>query len=62
MTIVCDPSLEMESSKSQAGEGTTPFMAPELLVPSQSGLDRCTPTKEADIYAMGIVTYQARIA
>ena len=58
MTIVHDPSLEMESSKSEVGGGTTSFMAPELLVPSRFGLDRCMPTKEADIYAMAMAIYQ----
>ena len=58
MTIVHDPSLGMESSKSELGGGTTPFMAPELLVPSRFGLGKCIPTKEADIYAMAMVIYQ----
>lgn len=58
MTIVHDPSLGMESSASDAGGGTTPFMAPELLVPSKFGLRKCIPTKEADIYAMAMVIYQ----
>ena len=58
MTIVHDPSLEMESSSSEAGRGTAPFMAPELLVPSKFNLDKSTPTKEADVYAMGMVIYQ----
>ena len=58
MTIVHDPSLGMESSKSEVGGGTTPFMAPELLVPSRFGLDKCMPTREADVYAMGMVIYQ----
>jgi len=62
MTIVYDPSLEMETSKSRAGGGTTPFMAPELLIPSRFGLDKCIHTKEADIYAMGMVIYQVRTA
>jgi len=60
MTIVHDPSLSMESSKSHAGGGTTPFMAPELLVPSKFKLDKCTPSKEADMYAVGMVVYQVR--
>ena len=62
MTIIHDPGLEMESSKSEVGGGTTPFMAPELLVPSRFGLEKCTPTKEADIYAMAMVIYQVRTA
>ena len=35
-------------------------MAPELLVPSRFGLDKRTASKEADVYAMAVVTYQAR--
>jgi len=62
MTIVHDPSLGMESSKSAAGGGTVPFMAPELLVPARFGLRRCTPSKEADVYAIGMVTYQVHTA
>ena len=56
MTIVHD--LEMESTKTEVGGGTTPFRAPELLVPSEFGLEKCTPTKEADIYATAMVIYQ----
>jgi hypothetical protein len=58
MTIVHGPSLEMDSSESEMGGGITPFMAPELLVPSKFGLDRCAPSKEGDIYAMAMVIYQ----
>jgi hypothetical protein len=59
MTVVYDPSLEMESSRTELDGGTTSFMAPERLVPSQFGLDdRGSPTKEADIYAMAMVIYQ----
>ena len=62
MTIVYDPSLGMESSKSELGGRTTPFTAPELLVPSRFGLDKCMPSKEADIYAIAMVFYQVRVA
>jgi hypothetical protein len=62
MTIVHDPSLGMESSKSEVGGGTTPFTAPELLVPSKFGMEKCTPTKEADIYAISMVIYQVPAA
>ena len=48
----------MESSGSEVGVGTTPFAAPELLFPSKFGLDKPTPAKEADIYAMAMVIYQ----
>ena len=61
MTVVHDPSLEMASSDSEVGGGTTPFMAPELLVPSKFGLEKATPTMGADIYAMGMVIYQVLI-
>ena len=59
---MCDPSLGVELSESIVGEGATPFMAPELLFPSRFGLEKCTSTKEADIYAMGMVVYQVRTA
>ena len=58
MTIVHDPNLRMESSAFTVSEETTPFMAPELLVPSRFGLDRCAPSKEGDIYAMAMAIYQ----
>ena len=58
VTIMHDPNLGMESSKSTVNGGSTPFMAPELLVPSRFGLDKCTSSKEADIYAMAMVIYQ----
>ena len=58
MTIVHDPGLGMQSSKSELGGGTTPFMPPELLVPYRFGIEKCIPTKEADVYAMGMVIYQ----
>ena len=61
-TIMCDPSLGVELSESIADGGATPFMAPELLFPSKFGLEKYTPTKEADIYAMGMVIYQVRTA
>ena len=62
MTIVHNPDLEMVSSKSAVAGGTTPFMAPELLVPSRFGLDKCVPTKGADVYAMAMTIYQVRVA
>ncbi|KAF9781364.1 kinase-like domain-containing protein [Thelephora terrestris] len=59
MTVVDDPSLGMEAEETEVDGGTTPFMAPERLVPSRFGLDfRGSPTKEADIYAMAMVIYQ----
>ena len=68
MAIVHDPSLGMTSSKAAEsegegegeGEGTIPFMSPELLDPPRFKLKKCTPSKEADIYAMAMVIYQVR--
>ena len=60
MTIVYDPNLDMESSRTHESGGTTFFMPPEHLVPSRFGLDKFVPSKEADIYAMGMVIYQVR--
>ena len=34
------------------------YLAPELLDPSFFGLENRTPTKESDIFAFGMVTYQ----
>ena len=42
--------------------GTVRYMAPELLNPSGFGLENSNPTKESDIYAFGMVTYQVRNA
>jgi serine/threonine protein kinase len=38
--------------------GTASFMAPELLLPTRFGLDKGVPSKEADIYALGMTVYQ----
>lgn len=39
-------------------QGTTSFMAPELLLPDKFGLSKGVPSKEADIYALGLTVYQ----
>ena len=39
-------------AKDEVGGGMTPFTAPELLVPSKFGLDKCMPSKEAKVYAI----------
>lgn len=39
-------------------QGTVSFMAPELLLPSKFGLDKGVPSKEADVYALGMTVYQ----
>jgi len=33
-------------------------MAPELLLPTKFGLEKGVPSKEADIYALGMTIYQ----
>jgi len=38
-------------------EGTVSFMAPELLS-TRFGLDKVVPSKEADVFALGMTTYQ----
>ena len=40
------------------GGGTPPYMAPELIFPPKFGLDRVRLSKEADIYAFGMVVYE----
>lgn len=57
MTIVYDEAGGPEST-SALGGGTTPFMAPELLCPSKFGKSRCLVSKEADVYAFGMVILQ----
>ena len=39
-------------------QGTVCFTAPELLFPTKFGLDKGVPSKEADVYALGMMVYQ----
>ena len=39
-------------------QGTVSFMAPELLLPGNFGLAKGVPSKEADVYALGMTVYQ----
>ena len=39
-------------------QSTTPYIAPELLLPSKYGLEKGVPSKEADVYALGVTVYQ----
>ena len=41
-----------------AEQGTMAFMAPELLFSAKFGLEKGVPSKEADIYALGMTVYQ----
>jgi len=58
MTMVFDPVQPMACSAKLAGDTVT-FMSPELLVPSKFGTKDLAPTPEADIYAFGLVIFQA---
>jgi len=39
-------------------QGTAYFTAPELLSPTDFGLEKGVPSKEADVYALGMTVYQ----
>lgn len=45
--------VEMSSEE----QGTAAFMAPELLSPAKFGLEKGVPSKEADIYSVGMTAY-----
>ena len=60
MTIVYDEDGGPESTSALCG-GTTPFMAPELLSPAMFRKTRCQVSKEADVYAFGMVILQVRL-
>ena len=57
-----DPNLlslnHRDSLMSFVEGGSYPWMSPELLDPNE-GNDR--PTKESDIYALGMVVYEVRM-
>ena len=55
--MVLDPQNPMSCSVKLEG-GTITFMAPELLAPSKFELKNAVPTREADIYAFGLVILQ----
>jgi len=54
LTRVTNLSVRASSEES----GTVSFMAPELLHPARFGLEKGVPSKEADIYALGMTVYQ----
>jgi len=53
-TRVTTISVRMSSEE----QGTASFMAPELLLSEKFGLEKGVPSKEADIYALGMTVYQ----
>ena len=57
LTIVSDPTV-FTTSSSVAACGTTRWMSPELLHPSEFGLKDHRPTIESDCYALGMVIYE----
>ena len=63
MTIVHDPQLAAHYWKvASKYRWSNSFKGPELFFPSNFRLlDRCKPTKEADIYAMAMSIYQVLV-
>ena len=53
-TRITTTPVEMSSKE----QGTASFTAPELLFPTDFGLKKGVPSKEADIYALGMTVYQ----
>jgi len=60
MTIAYNDAGGPESTSAPCG-GTTPFMAPELLSPTMFQKTRCRVSKEADVYAFGMVILQVSL-
>ena len=56
VTTVSDPASTTMSTSAKGG--TTRWMSPELLDPSQLGLKDSQPTRESDRYALGMVIYE----
>lgn len=56
-TTIPDPDQPISHGVQLGGDMTT-FMSPELLVPSEFGLENSIPTHEADIYAFAMVILQ----
>jgi serine/threonine protein kinase len=44
------------------GSGTLRWTAPELLIPKEFDLDKSVPSKESDIYSLGMVIYEVVFA
>ena len=54
----CTLATPVEMPDEGEEQGTPSFMAPELLLPTKFGLEKGGPSKEADIYALGMTAYQ----
>jgi serine/threonine protein kinase len=55
-TIASD--LLQDHSLNSFGSGTIRWMSPELFVPSEFSLDKYIPSKESDVYALGMLIYE----
>jgi serine/threonine protein kinase len=58
LTTIIPDSIAGYSVTAVESAGTARWMAPQLLVPEEYGLTKCTLTKESDIYALGMVMYE----
>lgn len=58
MEIVIGPTVVERDSMTTPKLGHTCYMAPELLDPPQFGFEHGNPSKESDIYAFAMVTYE----
>ncbi|KAF9645571.1 kinase-like protein [Thelephora ganbajun] len=54
--LTCVATVSMRISSEE--QGTVSFMAPELLFSGRFGLAKAVPSKEADVYALGMTVYQ----
>jgi serine/threonine protein kinase len=57
MTIISD-SLSVYNTTTAQIRGTIRWMAPELLSPEDFGFDNCSPSRQSDVYAFGMVVYE----
>lgn len=60
--MITDPNTVDPGSTTSPSDGTVRYMAPELLNPAGFGLSVSNPSKKSDIYALGVTTYEVRIA
>lgn len=60
LTVVLSTNSATFMATTQVGGGTTRYMAPELLKPDAYGFLRCSPSKQSDMYAVGMVIYEVR--
>jgi serine/threonine protein kinase len=58
LTTIAADKIPGYSVSAADSKGTIRWMAPELLIPEEYGLETCVPTKASDIYAFGMVIYE----